>query len=263
LKRNDLPRPFGPIPDFTVSTGSASQSLVEAELVKLLKHDEYAYPVVETDGKKRSKKRKKDVSSKEIKLDIIPEDALDKAKEMLNLETEQLVKAIIFQIKETNGNYDSDDKISVAMTRATVHVSREGASNLVYQENESGYVENGNELEALKSEFQTIREATMALRKKNDKITAKLSIKNGGYNLRAKTLQDEMLQYFALRRNHKIEQVVFDTLASMEERGAIQRTEGIRDELAVLEREEAALQKQYGDLLLEKKRLAASLKTSQ
>jgi pre-mRNA-splicing factor CDC5/CEF1 len=263
LKRNDLPRPFGPIPDLSVSTSSESQALVEAEFVKLLKHDDHVYPVVESDGKKRAKKRKKDPLAKEIKLDIISEDALDKAREMLNHEAEELVRLKILQIKETNGNYGSEYGISVAMARVAAHVSREGASNLFYQENAGGYVEHGNELEALKSEFQTIREATMALRKKNDKITTKLSVKNGGYNLRAKTLQDEMLQFFALRRNHTIERAVFENLASLEDLGAIQRTEGIQDELAALEREEASLQKQYGDFLLEKKRLAANLKTSQ
>ena len=80
--------------------------------------------------------------------------------------------------------------------------------------------------------------------------------------MRAKTLNEEMLQNFALQQNHKIERTVFERLSSMEVRGAIQRIESLQNELADLESQESAMQKQYGDLLLEKKRIIASLKSS-
>ncbi|KAI2501629.1 Cell division [Fragilaria crotonensis] len=262
LKRSDLPRPSGPIPDVRVTAENDAAALVEMELMKLLKHDDRAYPVVELDGKKKSKKRKKDANTQDVILDILSEEVLDSARELLQVESDLLVQETIRKAKEFNGpGFISENTILHAMAKAAAEVSREGAANLFYQ-GDAGFVENGDELEALKEEFQTIREATMALRKKNDKIAAKLSIKNGGYNMRAKTLNEEMLQNFALQQNHKIERAVFESLASMEARGATQRIESLQNELADLESQESILQKQYGDLLLEKKRIAASLKSS-
>lgn len=262
LKRNDLPRPAGPIPELAVTTNDYAQALVEAELIKLLKHDDHAYPVVESDSRKKSKKRKKETSSQGVKLDICTEEALDQARELLEQETEQLVQDKIRQAKADNGNDTSEHAILDAMARSAADFSREGASNLSYQEDKGCFVEHGDELEALKTEFQTIREATMALRKKNDKIATKLGVKNGGYTKRAKSLQKEILQGFAQTQNHKIERAVFESLASMEVRGATQRTESLQEELAALDTQESKLQKQYGDLLLDKKRLAVSLKTT-
>ena len=261
LKRCDLPRPSGPIPDARVTAENDAAALVEMELMKLLKHDAHAYPVVELDGKKKSKKRKKDASPQDVKLDIFSEEVLDGARALLQAESDLLVQETIHKATEFNGHFTSEYVILNAMAKAAADASREGVATLFYQ-GDVGFVENGNELEALKEEFQTIREATMALRKKNDKIAAKLSIKNGGYNMRAKTLNEEMLQNFALQQNHKIERTVFERLSSMEVRGAIQRIESLQNELADLESQESALQKQYGDLLLEKKRIIASLKSS-
>jgi pre-mRNA-splicing factor CDC5/CEF1 len=261
LKRCDLPRPSGPIPDARVTAENDAAALVEMELMKLLKHDAHAYPVVELDGKKKSKKRKKDANPQDVKLDIFSEEVLDGARALLQAESDLLVQETIHKATEFNGHFTSEYVILNAMAKAAADASREGVATLFYQ-GDVGFVENGNELEALKEEFQTIREATMALRKKNDKIAAKLSIKNGGYNMRAKTLNEEMLQNFALQQNHKIERTVFERLSSMEVRGAIQRIESLQNELADLESQESAMQKQYGDLLLEKKRIIASLKSS-
>jgi uncharacterized protein (UPF0335 family) len=110
-------------------------------------------------------------------------------------------------------------------------------------------------LEALKLEFQTIREATMSLRKKNDKVASKVSVKNGGYSMRAKSLQDDILQSFALMQNHKIECDVFESLSQNEVQGAIQRIEQLETEISLLEQDEFTLQKQYGELLYEMKRM--------
>jgi pre-mRNA-splicing factor CDC5/CEF1 len=265
LKRNDLPRPAGAIPELAddVDTDGMAQALIQAEMLSLLKHDAHTYPVVAAEpSKKKSKKRKKEDSTEEVALDIVPEDALDQAKEMLQLETELLMKEKIRQTMEENSEFTSEHDVLNAMARAVGEVSREGAAKLFYDEEKGCFVEGGDELEALKTEFETIREAAMVLRRKNDKISTKLGVKNGGYAKRTKTLQDDILQKFALTQNHKIEVSVFSSLADMENRGATQRTEALQEELTALEAQEAKMQKQYGDLLLEKKRLMASLKTT-
>lgn len=261
LKRNDLPRPNGPIPDLPLTADNEAGELVEMELMKLLKHDDNMYPVVALDGKKKPKKRKKEANPQDVELDILSEEVLDSARDLLQEETDLLVQDMIHKAKQFNVRFTSAFDVLNAMAKAAADVSRDGMSNLFYQ-GDKGFVENGDEMESLKVQFQTIREATMALRKKNDKVAAKLSIKNGGYNMRAKNLQEETLQNFALQQNHKIERAVFESLQSMEERGAMQRIDALHNDLADLERQESILQKQYGGLLLEKKRIVASLKTS-
>ena len=261
LKRHDLPRPSGRIPDriMTIDLDGAS-ALVHQELIKLLRHYDKVFPVVELDRKKKSKKRKKDTpSSPCAELDALSEEGLDRAREILQQETEVLQQEIIDRALQSNGGYTTRNAVMSAMTKAATDSSREGASSCFYSDCADGFVEAGNELEALKLEFQTIREATMTLRKKNDKVAVKLGVKNGGYNLRAKALQEEMLQNFAIQQNHKIEREVFENLASLETRGAARRIDALQDELAALERQEALLQKKYGELLLERKRTLASV----
>ena len=72
---------------------------------------------------------------------------------------------------------------------------------------------------------------------------------------RSSTLQSSVLETFAQIQNCKIEQEVFERLQAHEEKGMKNRIEKLHCEVAALETTEAALQKKYGDLLHEKKRI--------
>ena len=93
------------------------------------------------------------------------------------------------------------------------------------------------------------------MRKKADKMESKLSIQLGGYMKRSSTLQMSVLDTFAQLQNSKIEQAVFERLQAHEEQGMKNRIEKTQCEVAALETAEAALQKKYGDLLHEMKRI--------
>ena len=195
-------------------------------------------------------KRKKDSCAEVVNLDPIPEAALDQAKVILDAEKEKLLIEKINGAKEKNKHVSEHNMLHPLALSASCYDQERGC-----------FVDNGDEVESLKSEFQAIREATMSLRKKNDKISTKLGVKNGGYAKRAKTLQENILQNFAQTQNHKIERSVFESLSFMEVRGANQRVDALREELSALEAEESSFQKKYGDLLLEKKRLLASMRS--
>jgi pre-mRNA-splicing factor CDC5/CEF1 len=256
LKRKELPRPSGATSDMTMTTDSEARALIERETVKLMRYDELNFPIIESEGKKKVKKRKKAASIDEnITLDIIPEHILNNAKSILEQETHAMMYEATNKAKELTGNNDSSEFLESILASAAASASRETVSNEYFNEETLGYSDQASELEALKSEFQTIREATMSLRKKNDKVASKISVKNGGYFLRAKALQEDALQSFALMQNHKIECDVFENLAQNEVLGAIQRIEQLEAEINVLEQEEFALQKQYGEVLYETKRL--------
>mmetsp|Transcript_4756 Transcript_4756/g.6880 ORF Transcript_4756/g.6880 Transcript_4756/m.6880 type:complete len:807 (+) Transcript_4756:118-2538(+) len=262
LKRKDLPRPPSSFSDFSTSNNGA-QTLIEKEMILLLKYDSHAYPInniSDAKSKKGKKKRKRETYSEVVKLDKIPEDHLEKAKAVLQQETELLLQEKIQHAKEISKCAREQHVLDMIAVSTSLE-SRNGASKMYFVEEKNQYEHNGSEIEALKTEFQTLREATMSLRKKNDKIASKLGVKNGGYVKRSEALQQEILDAFAQSRNHVIEQAVFENLSSMEVDGASGRINRLEEELAALEDEESQLQKRYGDLLLEKRRSVASAKS--
>ena len=257
LKRKELPRPgSGAIP--TWKAKDDAETLVRQEMIRLLKHDAHAFPVIE-EGKKKQKKRKKEETTKPEPLSVFSEKALEYAKEILQEEVETVIGEKI-GAGMSSGKFATESAVLDEMKSQSIAASLEGASGLLFQENK-GFVEDGDKIESLKIEFQAIREATMTMKKKNDKTSTKLGIKNGGYVKRTKALEEEILQQFALSQNARIEEAVFTRLQSMEVAGASRREESLQEEIDALEKGEAELQKKYGDLLLEKKRLMAGLRT--
>jgi pre-mRNA splicing factor component len=108
VKRKDLPRPVGSIPEALISVASDDlERLIEQERWTLLRHDAYAFPVeppVEHEepssstGKKSKKKKKSGgdevattVLPREMPLDCIPEAALNAAKSLIQAELEGLL----------------------------------------------------------------------------------------------------------------------------------------------------------------------------
>ena len=143
----------------------------------------------------------------------------------------------------------------------SVNASHDGAVGLAYDESIGwGPSDESDQLERMRKEFETLQDAAAALRKRNEKMEAKLSVKHGGYSKRADSLRDNALQKFAELQNVKIETEVFATLRSHEVRGSANRIAKLREEIEKLEEEETVAQKQYGDLLLEKKRIQVKLK---
>lgn len=240
VKRNELPRPSGAIP--TVEATSQADRAIQDERMVLMNHDAYAFPTIEVD--KKSKHRK--YVPTETPLNYLPEDALDNAKTMLQLEFDQLLLERIGSAMAT-GQFAHEHDAMDGLVVANMEASMPGAPDMA----------------ALKAEFQALQDATAALAKQNDKTQAKISLKNGGYAKRAATVKEAILEQFAALQNHRIEYAVFQHLQSHEVRGASNRIEGLREDIGRLEAYESVAQKQYGDLLLEKKRLLALMRAKQ
>lgn len=260
VKRPDLPRPAGAIPDFAETPPTVAEQLIQYELLTLLRHDAHAFPVLpqgESDGGKKKKKRKKaEVDLPETPIEYLPEASLDMAKALLQAESESAYNDKVLALVSKG---KSQAEAEAALTGANTRASQEGAAGLVYAETKEGKgwlaAHNVKELDLMRLELETLQDVTASLRKGNDKTEAKLSVKHGGYAKRAESLKHGALHKFAECQNTKIERGVFETLRSHEVRGIASRTESLREEIAKLEEEEAVAQKRYGDLLLAKKRL--------
>lgn len=243
VKRPELPRPSGPIP--TVEATSQAERVIQDERMVLMNHDAYAFPTIEVD--KKSKHRK--YVPTETPLDHLPENALDNATAMLQLELELLMQERIGAAMATGHfahEHDAMDGLVVANIEASLFVPGETP-----------------DMSTLKAEFQALQAATAALVKQNDKTQAKISLKNGGYGKRVAAVKDTILEHFAALQNHRIEHAVFQHLQSHEVRGASNRIDGLREDIGRLEAYESVAQKRYGDLLLEKKRLLALMRAKQ
>ena len=120
-----------------------------------------------------------------------------------------------------------------------------------------------DDLASLKLEYEALREAANATKKKADKLESKIAIKNGGYIKRAAALQEAAAQTFAETQHAKIEESVYRLLMSHERRGIASRAEKLEKEIAVLEKNEAAAQKRYGDLMQTKHRLLNKIRQKQ
>lgn len=79
----------------------------------------------------------------------------------------------------------------------------------------------------------------------------------GGYLKRAVGLTNDLAECFAKYQNGLIEISVYSMLESHEEKGSLSRLEHLNKVMAQLKAHEAVLQKRYGELIVERRRLAA------
>jgi pre-mRNA-splicing factor CDC5/CEF1 len=268
LQRTDLPRPLSLYPP-------TEQDLISQEAWKLMQHDARAHPVPAEDSadnkKKKKRKQAEGVEEKHqmsrpppVSLDNIPLAKLDLARSLVQQELEVLLEEKIAQVvrdgKATN-RQDARD----FLTEETLKVVKSNSESYVYKS--GGWTvakTDADRIESARLEFETLQEATTALRKKNDKLESKLSVVNGGYVKRAKGLREQMLEEFGNLQNARIEESVYSLLESHEVQGAMNRGERLKQETAALKKSEAVLQKRYGELLVERRRAAAiSAKTGQ
>ena len=269
VKRVELPRPMGAITDAMVldetRTGSADDqeadaevvalNLVRNEMLQILQHDAYKFPVLssgegEVDKKKKKDKKKKSKSGPTITapappdkpLELISNEAFLAAQEMLKAEVDDLIQEKRSLATDLIGSFESDFEMKESLNLQTIKSSI--ANGAMVDE----------KVDKLQDEFHALAEAIKALRKQNDKMEQKLSIKNGGYVKRCSAFNDTILKNFAEIQNSKIEESVYKNLMGHEQRGMTVRIEKLQDEIQELQSIEAKLQKQYGDLSHEKNR---------
>ena len=292
LKRSDLTRPTGIGKDIDAlllaaeadgrgdidKKSVAARSLIQEEMLTLIRHDNYAFPVSIGDSgsstkdangkKKKNKKKRKQDEISPIELDILPEDALDSAKEMIDAELRSLMDEKVAGAIGA-GLATTPDLARGMLIRSTCNASRDSASGLVFSD-KNGWQRSGDKsskptsaVDAFRTEFETLQEATQTMKKKNDKLENKLTVLNGGYVKRARKIRDDLHQAFADLQNSKIEESVYRMLQEHEVKGAAERIRRLQDDVDSLKNTEAALQKRYGELVVEKRRLVVMAKSAE
>lgn len=269
VKRKDLPRPRVVVDASFVEATEEAERLVQQEMVTLLKHDAHAFPVISTaeagaDGKKKKKKKGKKSEEAsdlppEVPLDYIPEEYLDSAKNAVQAELQKLMEeATTTAIRDEKAKSEAD--ALDFLVQQTIEASGKADTDHVF--GKAGWSSAEQALESLKLEFETLKEAAAALREKNEKAEAKLVVVHGGYAKRAEKVRIETVQAFQELQNAQIEEAVYRKLQAQEVAGAASRLEKLREEISNLEADEAAMQKKYSDLLVEKRRLSVKRKAS-
>jgi pre-mRNA-splicing factor CDC5/CEF1 len=257
VKRSDiLPRPTAIIESNVQITG-AEESSVQNEMLKLLQHDAFTFPVKITSiynnaangGDKSSngsKKRKKPSSGdatsasflKEVVLDEIPANVLEESRRLLSMEGE----------KESNNESNSEITYIDLMKKSTA-----GAENMVYNASDKSWIElhGGNKSQRvahLKADFEVIAEAAALMKKKADKIESKLKIKFGGYEKRRATHASVIKENWEAAKSTKIEEVVYLSLLVAEKAAVPSRLNKLNGEISALAESERIAQEQYREL---------------
>jgi hypothetical protein len=257
LKRQDLPRPFGLIErtgvervsstgaDGTASHGDCALSaaqLILDEMYLLLEHDAFSNPclaqnVVTQANQKDRDKKDKSKRRQDTKMTLPP-----KPSTPLETFSEEDVHVAKMLLENELGSADI---------------------SLVHYETASADTRVEEQVIDIKHEFQSLKEAANFLRKKADKLEAKLNIKNQGYAKRCDSMKQDILLRFAEFQHKKIEKDVFSMLLVHEERGFEQRIKKLKDEIDILRESESSSQKRYGALLHEKNRYLMKLKNKE
>jgi pre-mRNA-splicing factor CDC5/CEF1 len=262
IKRKDLPRPAN-TKVFPEAEGQAL-GLIQTELLTLLEYDAVAFPVVPTeyeDPKKSKKKRQRKQSAPSAaieapSLEHIHQELLDAAKTMIQNEFTSLLEEKIGTVL-ADGKAANREEALTFLAEENARVAEESASTMVYLEG-GGWSEAKSDRErndSLRLELETLQEVTAAIKKKNDKLESRLSVMNGGYIKRGEKLRSEILQSISDLEKANIEEAVYRQLLSQEVAGGTNRVNRLKKEILELKKQEAALQKRYGDLVVEKRRL--------
>ena len=255
VKRNELPRPVGAIPDLPFADPEdAPERLIDEERLHLLRHDAHAFPVKAPpsflDDKKKKREKKKSKSKvdlpPETPLDYIPEDALMAAKQMIKDEFDRDMENRIQPLLADGKSIEESKEI---LLHATVD-SRLAAAKDVFV-GSTGWTPRTekSQCESYAIEFDALQEGISTLRKKNEKSESKLALLTGGLKKRGDTSAAVLLQTYGDLRNSFIEQAVYENLRGHEEQGSVRRMDRLRQDVAQLQEDEVRLQAIYQDLI--------------
>jgi chaperonin cofactor prefoldin len=236
-----------------------AEVLIDKERIALLKHDAFAFPfetpssLLESATKKSKKRKNKGITDNdsfppEMPLDPLPEGALDAAKCLIENEYEVLI--------ENKANSVTVSGIAWTQSQAQELVLSE---MLTMKKNDATiYLTDGTRkpktdkkamLTNLALEFDTLQEATSALRKKNEKTESKIALLTGGLAKRAEKTTNEILQLYHGLKNAEIEESVYSKLKDQEEQGAVARIDRFRSDIAKLQSDELTLHGIYMQML--------------
>ncbi|GAX12929.1 pre-mRNA-splicing factor CDC5/CEF1 [Fistulifera solaris] len=267
LQRTDLPRPTTHV--MQAIQESEAMTLVREEMLRLIQHDAYMYPMDAKSHEKEDSKLKKKKGltptplppTTPVVLEKLSDSQIQQAKSFLQRESELLVDERVLNVIRDGKAENRQDAIEV-LQRETSHAYSNRGSDFNFRlshdfadaSSESKCIEN------LSREFDILQSATEALAKKNAKLASKLEVMNGGYSKRSKEFADEFLETFGRFQDAAIEESVYGLLESIETAAAIKRIEKLKEEVAALKARESELQKRYGELAIERRRCVVANK---
>ena len=262
VKRSELPRPFGAIPETLFVTDDPTERLIDEERWNLLRHDAHAFPVEAPvsigEGEKKKKKKKKDAMPldlpPETPLEPIPETYLNDAKATIQSEAESLMSSQAEALVTDDVTIEQCKELLLSETAKAADSEKQSS---VFTEDGWKPTNDETQMKSVELEFDTLQDAAMALRKKNEKAESKLAVLTGGLAKRAQGVHGELLQIFGELQNAKIEHAVYAQLQSQEQLGAIRRIDNLRAGIARLQRDEAKLYDLYQDLMAQRQPSAA------
>jgi pre-mRNA-splicing factor CDC5/CEF1 len=261
VKRADLPRPVGAIPESLPSVAvDEYERLIEEERFTLLRHDAHAFPVepppsLLDDSKKKKKRKQAPVSTilpPETPLEYIPENALNHAKQLIQQELTGVLKEKTEPLLNEDQAKSEADAFEI-LAQENALVAKSGVANDIFHQD--GWIEKKSDeqlLASLQLEFETIQEATGALRKKTDKTESKVVVLTGGYANRSQTLRQEILQMHGELQNAVIEEAVYKNLQQSEELGSVRRIDRLRQDIQKMEQDHVQLNEYYQELVEKK-----------
>jgi len=272
VKRRDLPRPFGAVPDIEEKSGSdkkrsresVAETLIDKERHTLLKHDAFAFPVeastsiVESvsGGVKKSKKKKKkkqlkspSIASDEIILESISEQSLDAAKELIQLQYDKDMQDRVQSLIPNGRRTDQ----AMEMIQQEILNNRKistSAKEIFITDTWKDPEKHSNLMSSsLAQEFDTLEEATSTMHKKNEKLESKLALLTGGFAKRAQHTSAGILRLYQDLQNARIETAVYRKLSEQEELGAVSRIDRLRLDISRIEKDGERLKGIYNSLL--------------
>jgi pre-mRNA-splicing factor CDC5/CEF1 len=254
VKRTDLPRPAGMIPQTSYVSDNPVERTIDDERWNLLRHDAHAFPVDSHPSLKHEKKKKKGKTAvvtqsefpPEAPLDPIPEQFLNEAKTLILTEMENLMNSYAEKLLTDIPNLVTAKEVLLA---ETAKFSNAPKSESVFTGVTHVPVTEESEMTSLALEFDTLQDSTLALMKKNEKVESKLAVLTGGLAKRAQGVHVDLLHMYGELQNAKIEHAVYSQLQSQEELGTVRRMDDLRERIRRLQQNEAELYSVYQELM--------------
>lgn len=229
-----LPRPLaiGSLRFASDDQDAVTKSIFE-EMDKLIRHDEAKYPVA------GSQKRRM------IKIDDLPLSLMAKAKELVDEETKRLCPEEVLE--------------------AFASIRNECSDNIMFLPSEKKYgklsdVSKANQLKAVKQEFELTRQQLEKETKRAKKMSNKLNIMLGGYQIRVQKLCKKINEFEESCDQQQRDARCFTELMGQEELALPLRVKSVQRDVEKEAEAEAACQAKFARLSREKEQLMTELK---
>ena len=261
IQRPELPRPPVAVP--ALLPGNEPQvGMIAREVQTLLQYDAAHFPVVVSTLKKKKKRKLMEAAvpldTAPPPLETLPEAAVEAARNLLRDEFELILEDKVNLVIQ-DGYAENREAALEFLTTENARVSAAGAAGMV-PDGKGGWIggagdgSDSDRVVALRHEFEVLQEATVALKKKNDKVQSKNDKLTGGYRKRAEQLQAATRQVTEEWEQARVDESVYRHLQQQETAGGAKRIDSLQAEIGALRTAEAALQKRYGDLVVAKRR---------